>query len=332
MTDKIDFVMVWVDDSDPEWIADKAKYSPEEQKNADSRNIRYQDWDNLQYWFRGVEKFAPWVNKIHFITCGHLPKWLNTEHPKLNIVKHSDYIPKEYLPTFSSHVIEINLHRLDSLGENFVYFNDDTFLTAPVKPEDFFKNSLPCDSYRSNAVVPLDDKFSAILFNNVQTVNRYYHKRELLKKNFKKWFSVKNGIVNNLLNFALLPWRDFTGFYDPHLPNSFKKSEFKNIYELEKEAFDATSSHRFRSESDINQYLIRYSHLASGEFTPRKASFGKNFIITDDNTELLNAITKSKYHMICCNDTGKYSDFEKSKAELKQALDKLLPQKSSFEK
>ena len=30
--------------------------------------------DNLKYWFRGVEKFAPWVNKIYFITYGHAAK------------------------------------------------------------------------------------------------------------------------------------------------------------------------------------------------------------------------------------------------------------------
>lgn len=38
----------------------------------DIREERYRDWDNLQYWFRGVEKFAPWVRKIHFVTWGHL--------------------------------------------------------------------------------------------------------------------------------------------------------------------------------------------------------------------------------------------------------------------
>ena len=83
--------------------------------------------DNLQYWFRGVGKFAPWVNRIHFITYGHLPPWLNVDHPKINIVRHTDYIPKKYLPTFNSHVIELNIHRIEGLANCFVYFNDDTF-------------------------------------------------------------------------------------------------------------------------------------------------------------------------------------------------------------
>ena len=52
----IDFVVTWVDGNDPVWQAEKAKYSPD--KNADNRNVRFRDWDNMQYWFRAVEKFA----------------------------------------------------------------------------------------------------------------------------------------------------------------------------------------------------------------------------------------------------------------------------------
>ena len=91
--EKIDFVIAWVDGNDKEWLAEKAKYSPSSM--ADSATpVRFRDWDNLQYWFRGVEKYAPWVNKIHFITWGHLPKWLDTNNPKLHIVNHRDYIPE----------------------------------------------------------------------------------------------------------------------------------------------------------------------------------------------------------------------------------------------
>ena len=80
---------------------------------------RYRNWENLQYWFRGIEKFAPFVNKIHFITSSRVPEWLNMNNPKLNVVRHSDYIPEEYLPTFSSIPIELNLHRLEDLRRKF---------------------------------------------------------------------------------------------------------------------------------------------------------------------------------------------------------------------
>jgi len=120
MNKPIDFVMIWVDGNDPEWQKEKAKYDGSVVTTANSE-VRYRDWDNLQYWFRAVEKYAPWVNKIHFVTWGHIPKWLDTTNPKLNIVKHSDFIPEEYLPTFSSHTIELNLHRIEGLAEIFQF-------------------------------------------------------------------------------------------------------------------------------------------------------------------------------------------------------------------
>lgn len=28
----------------------------------------YREWGTFKYWFRGVEKFAPWVNKVYLVT------------------------------------------------------------------------------------------------------------------------------------------------------------------------------------------------------------------------------------------------------------------------
>lgn len=80
----------------------------------------------------------PWVHKIYLITCGQVPDWMNKEaDDRLVIVNHSDYIPKEYLPTFSSHPIELNLHRIKELSEHFIYLNDDYFVINETSPEDF---------------------------------------------------------------------------------------------------------------------------------------------------------------------------------------------------
>ena len=62
MMDKIDFVVLWVDGDDPAWQAERAQYLPK--KTTASAPNRYRDWGLMPYWFRGVEKFAPWVNKI----------------------------------------------------------------------------------------------------------------------------------------------------------------------------------------------------------------------------------------------------------------------------
>ena len=117
----IDFVILWVDGNDPKWQSEKATYDSNINDDSNSAS-RYRDWGLLPYWFRGVEKFTPWVNKIHFVTWGHVPEFLNLNNPKLNIVNHKDFIPEEYLPTFSSHAIELNIHRIPGLSEKFIYF------------------------------------------------------------------------------------------------------------------------------------------------------------------------------------------------------------------
>ena len=86
------------------------------------------------------------------MTCGHVPGWLNLEAPKLHFVKHADFIPVEYLPTFNCNPIEMNIHRIKGLSDHFIYFNDDTFLIDHVAEERFFRDGLPCDIAALNAM------------------------------------------------------------------------------------------------------------------------------------------------------------------------------------
>ena len=58
----IDFVITWVDNSDPKWLSDRSKYMPEGKK---INECRYRDWGLLKYWFRAVETNAPWVRNVH---------------------------------------------------------------------------------------------------------------------------------------------------------------------------------------------------------------------------------------------------------------------------
>ena len=69
MDKAIDFVVLWVDGADPAWQAQRAQYCPDAGDNGNDPN-RYRDWDLMRYWFRGVEAFAPWVNRVFFVTCG----------------------------------------------------------------------------------------------------------------------------------------------------------------------------------------------------------------------------------------------------------------------
>mgnify|MGYP000051998812 CR=1 FL=1 len=61
----IDIVITWVDGNDPEWRSEKNKtrYGKEQLSETDDREERFRDWENLRYWFRGIENCASWVRK-----------------------------------------------------------------------------------------------------------------------------------------------------------------------------------------------------------------------------------------------------------------------------
>lgn len=68
--DKIDFIITWVDGNDPIWRKERDYYATLEDGCSDNNNFRFRDWNNLIFGFRGVEKFAPWVSKIFFLSHG----------------------------------------------------------------------------------------------------------------------------------------------------------------------------------------------------------------------------------------------------------------------
>ena len=153
MNGPIDIVVTWVDEKDPGWLAEKKRCLERRGAEAGSdSNIRFESWDNLQYWFRAIEKFMPWFHQIILITCGQIPEFLKVSHPKLRIIKHSDYIPEEYLPTFNSNTIEMNVHRIQQLSENFILFNDDLFPLRPIEETYYFKDDQVCDEAVENII------------------------------------------------------------------------------------------------------------------------------------------------------------------------------------
>lgn len=325
---KIDVVMPWVDGADPCWLEEKSKYMPK--TGEDGSPNRYRDWELLRYWFRGIEKYMPWVNAIHFITWGHLPQWLNKDSEKLRIVRHEDYIPQKYLPVFSSHPIELNLHRIKDLEEHFIYFNDDTYVINYMKPEDFFLGGLPTDTVTE---VPLrfnPGGIDHIIGNDMMVINSNFSKEQVIRGNRKKWFSLHapKAAVKNLY---MKPVKGFSAFDNPHLPMSFLKKTFDEVWEKESKILDDTCTHKFRSNEDVNSWLIRYWQLVTGQFAQTGKNRGKFFSIGRDDREIRSAFEKRSYPLICLSDDNIDVDFEKERAMLTALFESILPDKSGFE-
>ena len=324
----IDFVILWVDGNDPEWRSQFRLASIAE--NADASEIRYRDWRNLHYWFRSVERYAPWVRRIHFVTWGHLPEWLNATHPRLHVVNHLDFIPAEYLQTFNSNTIELNINRIEGLAEHFVLFNDDMFLTRPCRPEDFFRDGLPCDMARLSIIST--SSIGHLIYNNMQLINERYTKRSVMRRHWRKWFSLRYGLGNVMKTVSLMPWSFFAGLTDTHMPQPYLRSRFDEAWEIWGERMRETCRHRIRNLSDVSEWLIRYDTLVRGDFAPRNMSDCRLMTISDYTMEdICNDICRQRYRMVCLNDSEQIADFDRSCERLCAAFDKILPDKSTYE-
>ena len=334
---KIDVVIPWVDGNDPEWQKLKDQYS--EVKSADKSDSRYRDWDNLQYIFRGIEKFWPWVNRVFLITCGQKPQWLNVNCEKLRLVNHSDYIPKEYLPTFNSHTIELNLHRIEELSEHFIYLNDDFFPIRPLKPTDFFRHGLPCDSALQqnflSIYVPNNTSIQYIEFAQLGLINAHFRKRNVTRGNLYRWYGPYLGIHGMMQAIMKANQHFFTGFYIVHSAQSFLKSTFNTVWQNYPDYLHEHCKNKFRQNTDVNQWLVRYWQLAENKFAPynkmkRRKMFSPSLSNCD---EIITSIIQQKYDIISINDDPLLSntDFMTIKPRINEALDSLLPDKSIFE-
>ena len=327
----VDAVITWVDGSDPAWLAQKAEYAGEKRlTKASSGEARYRQWDNLQYIFRGIETYMPWVRHVYLITWGHLPSWLNTENENLRIVRHEDFIPEDYRPTFNSNVIELNLHRIQSLSDCFISFNDDMFVLQPTKREDFFVGDRPKDTAILTPFVVVPDGIAANEMNNLEIINKYFSRDNVLQ-HFFKWVNFEYG-PDVLRTLIFMQWKGINGVFEPHIPLSLKKSTLAEIWDREGEALDMTCRHRFRSKEDVMIWIVRQWQLMKGDFEPRRKSFGQYYVLPKDLEAVLRTIEKpGKRTCICINDSLKVKDMEAAKARINRALEQHLPVKSSFE-
>lgn len=327
MDNKIDVVITWVDGSDPEWLKEKAKYVPDFNQVGSFEDKRFEDNMMLKYLFRGIEKNMPWVNHIYFVTCGHYPKWLNLNNDKITLVKHSDFMPEEYLPTFNSNSIILNLHKIPNLSEKFVYFNDDFFVLKEMKEVDFFKKDKPClMSIEDITVAPNNDVFWKMMLNNLTIINKNFNKKQSKKHNFNKWYNLKYGIRNIYKNFCLRKFSKFAGFYDSHLPAPFLKTTFSEVWDKNYDTLHKTCLSKYRTSNDVTEYTMKYWCYASGNFYPINTD-RMGIYTTESSKKTAKIIESNKYKLICINDDGNSS----CKEEIIKALNKIYPEKSGFE-
>lgn len=282
----IDVVYTWVDGNDPDWNAARqrrlAGLSGTALTRESSGRARYISRDELRYSMRSLHLFAPWVRRIHLVTAGQVPDWLDTSHPAVRVVDHADILPPEALPTFNSHAIETSLHHVPDLTEHFVYVNDDVFLGRPVRPEVFFSPAGLFAAFMSPTQVGLEDAAGAAPF-----LRAAWNNRRLLQDTF-------GAVTTN--NLA-------------HTPHPHRRSVLDEIERRFPEAVGATAAAPFRSDSDVSMLssLAQHYGLLTGTAYEGEATFEFVNLSNSDLVRQLNQLLRRDQDFFCLGDHHDYA-------------------------
>ena len=135
---KVDYVIPFVDSSDREWVGEYRKYIPAD-CTWSSNATRFRDWDLLRYQLRSISRHLPWIHRIYIVLSvseGQVPRWLNLNNDRVRVVWDWEFIPREYLPTFKSNVIDLFIPRIEGLSEHYLYACDDYLILRDLQAGD----------------------------------------------------------------------------------------------------------------------------------------------------------------------------------------------------
>jgi hypothetical protein len=277
----IDMVFSWVDGGEPGYIEERHRWGAASGLTSDSPPARYRQIDELRYALRSVHAFAPWVRRIFIASDSPAPDWLDRDHPQVTFVRSEEFFADPtVLPTFNSHAIESQVHRIPGLAEHFLYSNDDMFFGRPVTPSMFFSPGGVTRFVEATVRIGLGESDPVRTgHDNAMRVNR-----ALLRQRFGR-------TITRHLEHTAAPLRKSV------------------LAELETEFaadFARTAASRFRSPADISvtNSLYHYYALLTGRAVTQTA-LRVLYVETTlaKSAELLRRLERRRrYEMFCLND------------------------------
>lgn len=122
----------------------------------------------------------------------------------------------------------------------------------------------------------------------------------------------------------------------PHLGVACKKSVIERVWKAIPQQLHKTCLNKFRTPTDLIYQLFSTWAMVEGDFNPVSKEFhGRVFSGSPQEVQkATDAIVDQKYRMICINDSELISDedYEGLKCAIKEAYEKVLPEKSQYEK
>ena len=246
----IDAVITWVDGNDKNWQKKINKYSTVK-LNFDLKKDkkRFNSIGEINIALKSIIKFASFLDNIYLVTDNQIPegfvelqKLAKTKKINLTIIDHQVIFRgyEDCLPTFNSCSIGCMLYRIPNLAENFIIFNDDTFLMRETKESDFFIDDYPIirgkwEKFRENR------KLRTWYHKFLLFFNKPIKKKSSSFKNFQQC-SAKLANKKNTNNYV----RRF------HTPVCVRKSTLEKFF-TENSLLKNNVKHRFRTKG---QFII----------------------------------------------------------------------------
>ena len=293
----MDIVITYVDGNDPVWKQDYEKTT-----NVPVMEKRFRDWGTLKYLLRGIETKMPFIRNVYLVVShpSQVPQWVDQE--QLKVVLHKDIIPEEFLPTFNCNPIEMHLHRIPGLDEEYLYFNDDMFPVGDCRPTDFFRGGRPVIGYYTHL-------FASGMYKKICRNSDRLARKAL-------------GIKPSCL------------FTRPqHICSPMLKSQCEELYSKVESEIRKTSATRTRTEENLNQYLFLDYMNYKGLVIKEKIS-NKHFSVAVASPDSLREfLHKPTRNMVCINDVRLSEErYEQLRGAILEAFESTFPAKSRFER
>ncbi len=291
----MDIVITYIDGLDPLWQKEYEEYT-----NIPILEKRFRDWGTLRYLFRGIEVNMPFIRKVHLVVAreSQVPAWIDRN--EVHIVLHKDIIPAEHLPTFNSNTIEMHLHRIEDLDEEFIYFNDDIFPVKPCQPTDFFREG-----------------------KGVIGMSRHLLSTDMFKRICRNSDSVARKALGMKSSWVFLR--------PQHICAPMLKSENERLYAQMKSEILASLT-RVRTSTNLTQYMYTDYLYLQGKIIPERLS-KQHFSVGITSTERMRRfIEQPTRKLVCINDVKLSKErYLSLRAALHEAFEARFPQKSRFE-
>lgn len=312
VSEPIDLVYTWVNGADEEWQARRRKAETEFDGvllPTANDQARYTSHDELRYSLRSVESFVPWVNHIYVVTAGQRPDWMNMNNPKISLIAHEDiFEDRSALPTFNSHAIESQLHRIPNLSERFLYVNDDVFFGRLLGQQVFYTPT----GYPKFALS--DGRFDLEETENLPVNVAAQNNSRLLEATFGK----------------------ATAHKFKHVAHAQLKSTLATISESHPVETRKTAFAKFRSATDLSipSALAHYYGCAMGEAFPGEIDYRYIDIASDQmHVKLVRLFFRKRPQVFCLNEVS-VGDREQigRKTVIQNTLQRMFPWPSSYER